>query len=172
MVTAVALSVLVITAANRFAIDEATLAKAERIYGPEARQRLMAWQDLIVQDNSTTDQEKLDKVNRFFNRTVEFVDDIYHWRQEDYWATPIEFLASGAGDCEDFSIAKYFTLKALGVPESKLNLSYVKALRLNQHHMVMTYYSTPAAEPPGPRQSGSQCTAGFTPDRSDAYLQL
>lgn len=147
VVTAVALSVLVITAANRFALDEATLAKAERIYGPEARQRLMAWQDLIVQDNSTTDQEKLEKVNSFFNRTVEFVDDIYHWRQTDYWATPIEFLASGAGDCEDFSIAKYFTLKALGVPESKLNLSYVKALRLNQHHMVMTYYSTPAAEP-------------------------
>ena len=147
VITAVALPCLVITAANRFTIDEATLAKAERIYGLDARQRLLAWQDLIVQDNSTTDQEKLEKVNSFFNRTVEFVDDIYHWRQEDYWATPIEFLASGAGDCEDYSIAKYFTLKAMGVPESKLNLSYVKALRFNQHHMVMTYYSTPSAEP-------------------------
>jgi predicted transglutaminase-like cysteine proteinase len=52
-----------------------------------------------------------------------------------------------AGDCEDFSIAKYFTLKKMGVVEDKLNMTYVKALELNQAHMVVTYYETPEAEP-------------------------
>jgi predicted transglutaminase-like cysteine proteinase len=75
------------------------------------------------------------------------VDDIRHWGEKDYWATPIEFLASHGGDCEDFSIAKYFTLKAMGMSEEKLNLTYVKALQYNMHHMVLTYYRTPGAEP-------------------------
>ena len=90
--------------------------------------------------------EKLQKVNIFFNK-LEFVDDRIHWGKEDYWATPVEFLASGGGDCEDFALAKYFTLKAIGVEEQKLNMTYVKALRLNQAHMVVTYYSTSGAVP-------------------------
>ena len=67
--------------------------------------------------------------------------------KKDYWATPVEFLASNGGDCEDFSLAKYFTLRILGVPESKINLTYVKAWKINQAHMVVTYYSSPGAEP-------------------------
>src|SRR5690606_1874687 len=50
-------------------------------------------------------------------------------------------------DCEDFSVAKYFLLKELGVPVSRLRLIYVKAIKLNQAHMVMAYYATPSAEP-------------------------
>jgi predicted transglutaminase-like cysteine proteinase len=90
--------------------------------------------------------EKLEKVNDFFNQ-MEFVDDIIHWKVEDYWATPIEFLGTQAGDCEDFTIAKYFTLKAMGINEEKLNLTYVKALTYNVHHMVLAYYSSPESEP-------------------------
>ncbi len=90
--------------------------------------------------------EKLERVNRFFNR-LHFIDDTIHWQQEDYWATPVEFLASNGGDCEDFALAKYFTLRALGVPEERLALTYVKAVRLNRAHMVLTYYPEPGAEP-------------------------
>ena len=56
-------------------------------------------------------------------------------------------LARCAGDCEDFAIAKFFTLKAMGVDEDKLNITYVKALQYNVHHMVLTYYSEPGAVP-------------------------
>lgn len=84
--------------------------------------------------------EKLENVNSFFNQ-LQFVDDLTHWQKPDYWATPVEFLSTGAGDCEDFSLAKYFTLKALGIAEDKLNMTYVKALQLNQAHMVVTYYA-------------------------------
>jgi len=122
------------------------LNKAEQKYGKSARSRLVAWEDLVISDNSQTDREKLEKVNNFFNQ-MEFVEDIDHWRKKDYWATPIEFLGTQGGDCEDFTIAKYFTLKAMGIEEKKLNLTYVKELTHNVHHMVLAYYSTPGSEP-------------------------
>lgn len=127
-------------------IDEDTLVRAGKQYGVEAQKRLLKWQNLVREDTSTTDMEKLTKVNHFFNQ-IQFISDTLHWKQNDYWATPVEFLASGGGDCEDFSVAKYFTLKAMGIEEKKLNLTYVKAIELNQAHMVMTYFKTPEADP-------------------------
>ena len=56
-------------------------------------------------------------------------------------------LASNGGDCEDFSIAKYFTLREMGIPAERLRLTYVKALKLNQAHMVLTYFPTADADP-------------------------
>jgi len=85
-------------------------------------------------------------VNNFFNQ-LRFTSDIKLWGKNDYWATPIEAMGKGAGDCEDYSIAKYFTLRELGVPDSKMRIMYVKALKLNQAHMVLTYYSKPGAVP-------------------------
>jgi predicted transglutaminase-like cysteine proteinase len=115
-------------------------------YGEEARRRLLAWQRLIEDSQSLPEPQKLQAVNQFFNQ-VRFLNDIDHWKQEDYWATPLEFLISNGGDCEDFSIAKYYTLKELGVDISKMSIAYVKAIELNQAHMVLTYYETPSAIP-------------------------
>ena len=107
---------------------------------------LREWQNLILSNKSISEIDKLKKVNQFFNQ-LEFVDDIDNWGEDDYWATPNEFIVCQAGDCEDFSIAKYFTLCAMGVPEEKLSLTYVKALKYNAHHMVLTYDSTLGTEP-------------------------
>lgn len=136
----------VMTAAN-FSLDRELLQKAEKKYGRDAFNRLTAWEDLIRQDRSKTDREKLEKVNHFFNSRIRFANDMDVWGTQDYWATPIEFLCKGAGDCEDFAIAKYFTLKAMGVEDGKLRITYVKAIQYNIHHMVLTYYSEPEAEP-------------------------
>ncbi|SDP83173.1 transglutaminase-like cysteine peptidase [Desulforhopalus singaporensis] len=137
----------VLFAENRtFTISTKILKNADKIYGAEAVARLLDWQQFIRQDQSENDLEKLQKVNNFFNR-FEFVSDALHWQKKDYWATPIEFLASDGGDCEDFAMAKYFTLKRLGVEEKKINMTYVKAWKLNQAHMVLTYYETPGSEP-------------------------
>ncbi|MBU0664835.1 MAG: transglutaminase-like cysteine peptidase [Proteobacteria bacterium] len=136
----------IVSANGNFTLDSSLLNAAEKKYGVGARKRLMAWQQFVREDTSRTDMEKLEKVNRFFNQ-VNFVSDAIHWLKKDYWATPVEFLASGGGDCEDFALSKYFTLKMLGVPEKKLNLTYVKAWKLNQSHMVLTYYKTPSAVP-------------------------
>jgi len=135
-----------VVAGELFTLDDEILDEAEKRYGSRARERLLSWQQLIRDDDSGDDLIKLEKVNLFFN-TVHFVSDPIHWNKRDYWATPIEFLASDGGDCEDFSLAKYFTLKMLGVPEKKMNLTYVKAGRLQQAHMVLTYYTTPESEP-------------------------
>ena len=136
----------IISGEQLFIIAKEILEETEKKFGQAARQRLLAWQDLINKDTSESDLQKLDKVNMFFNQ-LEFVDDAIHWQKEDYWATPFEFLNTEAGDCEDYSISKYFTLRAMGISDEKLNLTYVKALTLNQHHMVLTYYPEPGAVP-------------------------
>lgn len=125
------------------------LQTAEHRYGSlgAARQRIQAWDALIGASTDLPEKEQLDEVNRFFNRQVRFADDNRVWQQNDYWATPIEALVKGAGDCEDYALAKYFTLRRLGVPSEKLRITYVKALRQNQAHMVLTYYASPGAEP-------------------------
>ena len=91
-------------------------------------------------------ERKLSLVNTFFNKT-DFKSDISHWGKEDYWASPVELLSTNAGDCEDYSIAKYFTLMAMGVPVENLRITYVKAVKLNQAHMVLAYYAAPNEEP-------------------------
>ncbi|MDP3815120.1 cysteine protease LapG [Pseudomonas sp.] len=125
------------------------LQNAENRYGSlgSAKQRIQAWDALIKASGNSAEQDKLREVNRFFNRQFRFSDDIRIWRQNDYWATPIEALVKGSADCEDYAIAKYFTLRRLGIPSDKLRITYVKALNYNQAHMVLTYYASPSAIP-------------------------
>ncbi|OGA45721.1 MAG: sulfate adenylyltransferase [Betaproteobacteria bacterium RIFCSPLOWO2_12_FULL_62_13] len=136
-------------AAEVVVITDAQIAKLAQQFGPVAEERLTAWKDILTNPKykRLSEQEKLEFVNNFMNQT-RFVDDIQHWGKEDYWATPIEFLSTNGGDCEDFSIAKYFTLRALGVPDEKLRITYVKELVIyNQAHMVLAYFPTPDSEP-------------------------
>lgn len=116
------------------------------VYGSDAAEDVADWRQLIDELQHEAIDEKLYSINRFFNR-FDFVDDLVHWNEKDYWATPIEFIATGAGDCEDYTIAKYFSLIELGVPESQLRLMYVTALELRQPHMVLAYYKTPTSIP-------------------------
>ncbi|PTT99503.1 transglutaminase, partial [Pseudomonas sp. HMWF031] len=85
------------------------------VYGSNAAEDVADWRQLIDELQQEAIDEKLYSINRFFNR-FDFVDDLVHWNEKDYWATPIEFIATGAGDCEDYTIAKYFSLIELGVP--------------------------------------------------------
>lgn len=128
-------------------ITEAVLAQIESKYNKFARRRVEEWQQLIDRSQNLSDRQKLELVNTFFNSNVQFISDIKLWHKEDYWATPMEFLSIGAGDCEDYSIAKYFTLKQLGVDEEKLRITYVKAIELGQAHMVLTYFETKRSVP-------------------------
>nr|WP_298166827.1 transglutaminase-like cysteine peptidase [uncultured Pseudomonas sp.] len=109
--------------------------------------RLASWQNLLDTAGNDAESAKLQRVNRFINRSITFVDDQQAWGVEDYWATPAQTLNRGLGDCEDFAIAKYFSLVRMGVPSEKLRLTFVKALKQNQAHMVLTYYPSPGAQP-------------------------
>jgi predicted transglutaminase-like cysteine proteinase len=135
-----------LSAESLLTVTRKQLEQIERDHGTDAVARILEWQELMRASRSLQERDKLELVNRFFN-SVRFVSDEEHWGVEDYWATPVEFLATNGGDCEDFSIAKYFTLKELGVEMDRLRLTYVKALALDQAHMVLAYYPTPDAEP-------------------------
>ena len=123
--------------------------RAQALYGPlgEGQQRIDDWQYLLASQKQIGELEQLNVVNRFFNKQLRYVEDIDLWHEVDYWETPIEALWKGAGDCEDYAIAKYFSLRHLGVASEKLRITYVKALTQNRAHMVLTYYSSPEAEP-------------------------
>jgi len=116
-------------------------------------QRFAAWRELVVAVGANPEADRLKRVNDFFNRSITFGEDQAIWGQADYWATPLETLGRGAGDCEDFAIAKYFTLRMAGIESAKLRLIYVRArtgvadATPTQAHMVLAYYPQPDAEP-------------------------
>lgn len=130
-------------------VSEKKITELSQIFGPIARQRLTAWRTMMTspENLSLSDRKKLEVVNDFMNQTP-FVSDLEQWGKEDYWALPVEFLSTNGGDGEDFAIAKYFTLRALGVPDEKLQITYVKETKVyKQAHMVLAYYENPDAEP-------------------------
>ena len=133
---------------NDYGVTPALLAWVQNQWGEAAKARVEAWPQSMQETNllQPDDLEKLIRANDFFNQ-VRWLSDEEHWAKEDYWATPIETLATNAGDCEDFSIGKYFTLHYTQLDPNKLRITYVKALEYNQAHMVLAYYPSPSAEP-------------------------
>lgn len=134
------------------AVDAVRLQAALRRFGGAA-DAFVDWQTLTRNAKDLPVADRLRRVNEFFNRRIQYAEDRDVWGAEDYWATPMETLAKGKGDCEDFTIAKYFTLLNLNIPVERLRLVYVKARiggassTLQQAHMVLAYYPSPTAEP-------------------------
>ena len=126
---------------------------ARERYDAQTENRVIAWRELLAETRDQRADTQLARINTFFNRSTRFVDDIVAWKQPDYWASPLETIGKGSGDCEDFTIAKYTSLRLLGVPDEKLRLIYVRARiggpssNLSQAHMVLGYYASPDAEP-------------------------
>ncbi len=122
-------------------------------YGARGTEILVAWRRMLTESASLDDMGKLNAVNTFFNRRVRFAEDTEVWGVVDYWATPLEFMGRGAGDCEDYAIAKYMSLLLLNMPGDRLRMTYVRARiggpssTVSQAHMVLGYYPTPDADP-------------------------
>ncbi|MFP5382342.1 MAG: transglutaminase-like cysteine peptidase, partial [Gammaproteobacteria bacterium] len=123
-------------------LDRMLLLASQR-YGDAGASSVTAWRTLLTSTAGQSDSVKLQRVNDFFNRRTRFRDDRDIWGVEDYWASPLEVLGRAEGDCEDFAIAKYMTLKLMGVSSDKMRLAYVKARlggpqsSLVQAHMVL-----------------------------------
>lgn len=151
----IALGALIVFAAPVVAglvdFPQKLIAQVAQRWGAEAPKRLTVWQKLVRDTKSSVaagsgDALGLRRANNFFNQ-VPYVNDIKAWGVDDYWATPIEFLGNFQGDCEDYSVAKYLSLKELGVPVEKLRITYVRATNIGESHMVLAYYPTPDADP-------------------------
>lgn len=130
--------------------DGRTLELTRARFGPDAVARLVAWREMVQGLAGLSEWDKLVRVNRFFNRLPN-VDDAVQWGRRDHWATPVELLAVNGGDCEDFALAKYFSLRAAGVAPERLRITYVRAWLPRQArveaHMVLAYYPRPEDEP-------------------------
>jgi predicted transglutaminase-like cysteine proteinase len=148
-----ACSLGLLVAADEIFPLERVMQAAQQRYGGNAAAVVRGWSQVLELFKAEPEAQQLKDVNEFFNARLRFEDDMTVWGQADYWATPIEALLKGAGDCEDYAIAKYFSLKLLGVPVSRLRMTYVKARiggsasPISQAHMVLTYYPAPNAEP-------------------------
>ncbi len=80
---------------------------AKQRHGEEAYKNTLELEQLIADLQTASETEKLQQINDFFNQKINFAEDIDVWGKPDYWATPLESLGRQAGDCEDYSIAKY-----------------------------------------------------------------
>ncbi|MGD9671706.1 MAG: transglutaminase-like cysteine peptidase [Hyphomicrobiaceae bacterium] len=116
------------------------------------RARLERWAELVALGRACDLSETvhvnrlLGEVNVFFNG-ARYESDGLGCDEVDHWATPREFITRDAGDCEDFAIAKYFTLRAAGIDRRRLRLLYAKVLPGRIPHMVLAYSATPGTNP-------------------------
>jgi predicted transglutaminase-like cysteine proteinase len=146
IVCMVAMSIAV-EAGSRFFVTQARMATYTKTYGEQAVRRLNSLIALMDGLVGAPEDKKIIEVNRFFNQ-VEYQTDIENWGKKDYWATRLEFLGKGRGDCEDFAVAKFLTMIQLGVSEKKLFLTYVKAIGYPEAaHLVVSYYKEPDSVP-------------------------
>jgi predicted transglutaminase-like cysteine proteinase len=152
-VSAICVGLLFVVAAAAAPDFDHIVRLAQERYGAHGEETLRAWRSMLETGKSLSEPEKLQLVNAFFNSRVAFEDDQVVWNLPDYWATPLETLGRGEGDCEDYSIGKYVSLGMLGVPIERLRITYVRAelgragSGISQAHMVLAYYATPDAEP-------------------------
>lgn len=136
----------ILLSSPEYSITKVIMDKLEKEYGLFAKRRAFNLVQMVNDARDLDEMGKMEKVNDFFNQTP-YTPDMQTWGVSDYWATRYEFIGKDRADCEDYVIAKYFTLKDLGVPTSKLYMTYAKSLKYKTAHMVLTYYATPRSEP-------------------------
>jgi predicted transglutaminase-like cysteine proteinase len=138
---------IAVEAGSRFFVTQARMASYTKTYGEQAVRRLNSLIALMDGLVAAPEDKKIIEVNRFFNQ-VEYQADIETWGKKDYWASRLEFLGKGRGDCEDFAVAKFLTMIQLGVSEKKLFLTYVRAIGYPEAaHLVVSYYKEPGSVP-------------------------
>lgn len=129
--------------------DPDRLASSAARHGEAAARGVQALRQAVGAALGRDELTQLVTVNDFYNHRLAFREDLDNWGQADYWASPLESLQRSQADCEDYAIAKYFTLVSMGVPHRKLRMVYVRVATggLVLPHMVLTYYPSPEADP-------------------------
>jgi predicted transglutaminase-like cysteine proteinase len=113
---------------------EIALCRADSSSCSPAAQRFVS---LVDSAQARSGRPRIDAVNRAINASIRYTSDYAQHGVADYWAPPLEALASGRGDCEDYAIAKYAVLRAAGVPASDLRLLLVRDRAVRQDHAVL-----------------------------------
>ena len=93
------------------------------------------WDSFLKEIRNDSLMDKIKLINGFANR-VRYIDDMRNYRLSDFWATPLEFLKN-RGDCEDYAITKYLSLKALGIPVEDMRIVVLKDTNIREHHAIL-----------------------------------
>lgn len=110
----------------------------EKNFGKNAAKRLSNWNIVMKSIAKETDEVvKIRRVNAFFNK-YRYKFDKYNWEEVEYWASFGEFVSKGSGDCEDYALAKYYSLRKLGISENKLKL--ISGKYAGGGHLALAYY--------------------------------
>lgn len=102
------------------------------------RCHLQEWRQLLRDIAALEPLAQLEAVNSFMNRAP-YVTDPINYGVPDYWATPMQFMGKD-GDCEDYAIAKYFSLRQLGLPDQRMRIVIVDDLNLRIPHAILVVY--------------------------------
>jgi predicted transglutaminase-like cysteine proteinase len=115
-------------------------------------QRVQDWKSryaevvkLPIEQKAQKEADLAQEIHAFLLANIKYKTDMEHWHQPDYWATPIESFATGAGDCEDFAFANYFIQREIGVPANRLRIVFVRKSTaanpgVSESHMVVALY--------------------------------
>lgn len=100
---------------------------------------VQSWKARLHDLRGRSAREQIEGVNDFIN-SVRYIEDSQNYRKSDYWATPVEFMTRG-GDCEDFAIAKYASLRALGFSADQMRIAVVHDKVKKIHHAILVVYT-------------------------------
>ncbi len=96
------------------------------------------WLAFLKKVGSLPLRDQINKVNTYFN-SLRYIVDPVNYGKKDYWATPIQFFNKN-GDCEDYAISKYISLRKLGVPVKDMRIVVLRDLNLKVAHAVLVVY--------------------------------
>ncbi len=120
--------------------------KSEKKYNSFAKNRFISINNELLTDlKDVSDIKKLNTVNTWVN-FIKYKSDKELYGVNDYWATLYEFVGKGKGDCEDYTIAKYYILKELGIDPRRMKFTYViykDRIGKKVSHMVLAYLKVP-----------------------------
>lgn len=140
------LNLFLITSTSAELITNTLIKSAEKKYDTFSKNRFIAVKNELIKElQDVDDMQKLNKVNSWVN-FIKYKSDKKIYGVNDYWATLYEFVGKGMGDCEDYTIAKYYILKELGISPKRLKFTYViyKNRRGKKiSHMVLSYLKVP-----------------------------
>ena len=111
-------------------------APCAQLGAPKCRPK--AWRDFLATLDGKTRRQQVDAVHQYMNQRT-YIEDLPNYGVPDYWATPREFLGKD-GDCEDYAIAKYMSLRTLGFKDSELRVVVLQDLNLGVAHAVLIVY--------------------------------
>jgi len=79
---------------------------------------------------------RLGEINRAINLAIRPMSDMAQHGQIDVWSSPLDTFTTGAGDCEDYAIAKFVALRLAGVSPDDLRIVVMRDTIRGEDHAV------------------------------------